>query len=283
MRQPLEAYEDHDRSIGLVGEDRQEEQREEPRRRLPAALLTLVLMAVFAGGLWFAYTQGAKHATVSGSSSGNVPLIRADDRPTKVKPDQPGGLEVPDRDKLIFNEKSGAPPVERLLPPPEKPAPRPAPAPRRVAAAPPPEAASTQAPPGDAPKAPKAATAQQAAAPAKPAQPEEAKPAAPATPAAAAKPATPPVATPTQPASAGGIRVQLGSVRTPEAAREEWNRLKQANPEILGKLSAVAVRADLGDKGTYYRIQAGPFADAGAADRVCGELKKRNLGCALAR
>src|SRR3954454_22467162 len=172
MRQPLEAYEEHDRSIGLVGEERQEEQREEPRRRVPAALLTLVLMAVFAGGVWFGFNQGAKRATVSGSSGGNVPLIRADDRPTKVKPDQPGGLEVPDRDKLIFNEKSGATPVEELLPPPEKPPPRRAPAPRRVVAAPPPESASTQAPPGDA-KAPKAPTAQQAAAPVKPTLPEE--------------------------------------------------------------------------------------------------------------
>jgi len=45
----------------------------------------------------------------------------------------------------------------------------------------------------------------------------------------------------------------------------------------------VAIRTDLGDKGTYYRVEAGPFADAAAAERLCGELKRRKLGCILAR
>ena len=78
-------------------------------------------------------------------------------------------------------------------------------------------------------------------------------------------------------------QVQLASVRSPEAAREEWDRLKRENPDLLGKLTAIPVRADLGDKGVYYRIQAGPFADAAAAERICGELKRRNIGCILAR
>ena len=69
----------------------------------------------------------------------------------------------------------------------------------------------------------------------------------------------------------------------PDAARDEWTRLKQENADLLGKLSGVAVRTDLGDKGVYYRIQAGSFGDAAAAERLCGELKRRNLGCILAR
>ena len=44
----------------------------------------------------------------------------------------------------------------------------------------------------------------------------------------------------------------------------------------------IAVRADLGEKGMYYRIQAGPLAD-GRGRAVCGELKRRNLGCIIAR
>ena len=77
--------------------------------------------------------------------------------------------------------------------------------------------------------------------------------------------------------------VQLGSLRSPEAAREDWSRLKRENPDLLGKLTAVAVRTDLGDKGIYYRVLAGSFGDAAAAEKLCGELKRRNLGCVLAR
>ncbi len=72
-------------------------------------------------------------------------------------------------------------------------------------------------------------------------------------------------------------------MRSPEAAREDWTRLKRDNPDLLGKLTAVAVRTDRGDKGIYYRVLAGSFGDAAAAERLCGELKRRNLGCVLAR
>ncbi|MGC2412898.1 MAG: SPOR domain-containing protein, partial [Stellaceae bacterium] len=82
---------------------------------------------------------------------------------------------------------------------------------------------------------------------------------------------------------ASPVRVQLGSLRSPEAAREDWARLKRENPDLLGKLTAVAVRSDLGDKGIYYRVLAGSFGDAAAAAKLCGELKRRNLGCVLAR
>ena len=36
-----------------------------PRRRLSAALLAVGVMAVFAGGLWFAYHEGTKHAAIA--------------------------------------------------------------------------------------------------------------------------------------------------------------------------------------------------------------------------
>jgi len=309
MRQRLSEYEEPDPPFGLVGEQREhEEPVEQPPRRLPTALLTVAAMFVFAGGLWFAYQQGARNAAVSPAATGDkVPLIRADDRPTKVKPDQPGGMDVPDRDKLVFTDKPTGPPVEKLLPPAEQPRPVPPSAPPQPA--PPmgavlnpvtPAPLSPSVPVGEdvAPKPAKPAPGSAAKAPPKPA-PEQKPAAAPkasneqrvAT--AEPKPAEPKPATPPKPAPvttpvpttahAGGIRVQLGSVRSAEAARDEWSRLKQANPDVLGKMSAVAVRADLGDKGIYYRIQAGPLADAAAADHLCSELKKRSLGCTLVR
>jgi cell division septation protein DedD len=127
-----------------------------------------------------------------------------------------------------------------------------------------------------------------------PAAKTPAEPALPTKPAAATKPseakpasAVKPVAATAAPASAvapgGGIRVQLGSLRSPEAARDEWQRLKRINSDLLGKLTAVAVRAEVPDKGTYYRVEAGPLTDGAAASQLCGELKKRNLGCTIVR
>jgi hypothetical protein len=111
----------------------------------------------------------------------------------------------------------------------------------------------------------------------------------------AAKPFTPqPVAPGAHPASAahpaalgadkgGHIRIIVASLKTPEEARAEWQRLKKASPDILGKMTADAVRADLGDRGVWYRIEAGSFAQPAAAERVCRELKERHLGCSVAK
>ena len=78
------------------------------------------------------------------------------------------------------------------------------------------------------------------------------------------------------------MEVRLGSLRSPEAAREEWQRLKRENGDLLGALKANAVSVDLGEKGIWYRIMAGPLDDAGA-ERLCSEMKRRNQGCIVAR
>ena len=264
---PDTLYDQRQDDYGLVGEQRPGEyQQEYPRRdrRLPAILLTVAVMALFAGGLWFAYVQGTKHAPAATSQRDGVPLLRADDRPTKVKPEQPGGMKVPDQNVSLYNDKPAGAQVEKLLPQPEQPMPRPVPAPEAATPAAPPQ--PTAAPPAAGAVKPAAKTA------------AEAKPTAPPKPAAAAaKPAA------AETSGTGKIEVRLGSVRTPESAREEWGRLKRENADLLGNLRANAVPVDLGEKGTYYRIQAGPFADAAAAARLCAELKKRNHGCILAR
>jgi hypothetical protein len=256
--------------LGSVGSDQRAEAFDQPAEREArprsraalAAVVALIVMGIFAGGLWFAYVQGLRHANAGGSA--DVPLIRADERPTKVKPEKPGGMEIPDRDKLIYTQKRAA--VEHLLPPPEKPMPRPT-APSAAAAAQP-----------DAPQPPAAAaSAPSIVLPAPPQQPA-AKPAVKTPPSTAAS-AKPPIPQ-GSPAMAGGTRIQLGSVRSEEAARQEWDRIKRTNSDLLGSFSATPIRADLGEKGVYYRIQTGPIADA---DRVCGELKRRNIGCIITR
>src|ERR1700682_405942 len=140
---------DPDRRPELFADTREGEPQPRPRRVLATALALLV-MGLFGGGLWFAYVQGSRHAGGDGASAG-VPLIRADERPTKVKPERPGGMEIPDRDKLIYNPIR--PTVEHLLPPPEKPLPRPAPPPNPSSQTEQPPAAAT-APASSAPGSP---------------------------------------------------------------------------------------------------------------------------------
>jgi cell division septation protein DedD len=230
-----------------------------PRRPVAGAILALGVMAIFAGGLWFAYHEGTKHATIAPEPD-KVPLLRADGEPVKVKPDKAGGMDIPDKDNPIYSMKPGAPPVERLLPPPEAPVPRPT-APAAAQAAVPPAPVQAPAPASAAKPAP-LLTPDQVAALAKP-------------PAKAADPAAKPAAT------GEGMRIQLASLRTPEAARDEWTRLKHANADLLGKLTANAVRADLGERGIYYRVEAGPLGDKAAAVRLCNALKDRGLECQL--
>lgn len=68
---------------------------------------------------YVAYDEGVRTAAVK-----TVPVIQADAGEIKRKPDNPGGLAVPHRDKLVFNRLAPGQsdePVERLLPPPEVP------------------------------------------------------------------------------------------------------------------------------------------------------------------
>ena len=248
----------------IFGDARDGEPQRRPRRVL-ATMLTLLVMGLFSGGLWLAYLEVTRHAGGAPASDG-VPLIRADQRPTKVRPEQPGGIEIPDRDKLIYNPTRTV--VEHLLPPPEKPMTRPFPPPTAPSQT---EAARPQASPLP-------------GAPGRPENPPAATPVSqPRTPAAGKAAQAGPVPPKPAGANSGGIRLQLGSVRSEDAARQEWERIKRKSTDLLGNLSATPIRTDLGDKGIYYRIQTSPVLDLAAAERICSELKQRSIGCIIAR
>lgn len=88
------------------------------RRLLPAGLL---LGGAVAAGVAWAVVEFA----VSGSApDAPVRLVEAPTEPYKVRPDDPGGLEIPNRDKLIYETLGTDEPEEgpeQILPPPEEP------------------------------------------------------------------------------------------------------------------------------------------------------------------
>ena len=292
-----------------------------PRRRGRFLLLLVLALIVVMGGAWGWTIYGKRlGAMFSAPVAGGVPVVRADPTPTKVRPSDPGGMDVPDRDKLVYERlqgEGGEKRVERLLPAPETPmvppraAQRPAPEatqklPRvpteaQVRAAvkptPPPfvrdpaasEPAPEDSPPSSAETAPEAPTPEavaEAKPEPKPASKPEPKSESKSEPVSAPPPAPQTAATPAAPAAASvasGYLIQIAAVREPERAESEWGRLQRQHPDTLRGLKLVVVRADLGDKGVFWRLRAGPFADEAAAKSRCADLAKRKVGCMVVK
>jgi hypothetical protein len=89
-----------------------------------------------------------------------------------------------------------------------------------------------------------------------------------------------PVATAPAPApSAGGYTVQVTSQRSEADAQTEFKSLQAKFPGQLGSRQPIIHRADLGDKGTFYRALVGPFASSEAAAAMCSNLKAAGGSC----
>lgn len=271
----------------------------------------------------------------SGTSGTVTPqVIPAETGPYKVRPADPGGMQVPNQDKLVFEraEAGRSTEVENLLPAPQVPSAPPAmpEQPRPLGAAdmtpppPPPldgarETAmvpATANPPASLPNGlpsvipgvPMPATSIPAITqplPASPAPtvpqvvppqgvpavvPPQAVPAPPPATAAAPPPAPAPATAKTetaakpaqQAAAAGGTgsyMIQFAALRDDASARKLWDDLKAKHGDLLGRLSPVIQKADLGPKGVFYRVRATGLPSDAAARALCDELTKRKVGC----
>ena len=79
--------------------------------------------------------------------------------------------------------------------------------------------------------------------------------------------------------AASGARVQLYSARSRARALAAWGRLSSEEKDLLGSLTHRVVRAEIPDRGVFYRLRVGPLADKAAARRLCGLLKGRGRDC----
>ncbi|MCA0202439.1 MAG: SPOR domain-containing protein [Proteobacteria bacterium] len=82
---------------------------------------------------------------------------------------------------------------------------------------------------------------------------------------------------------AGAFQVQLASARSEQGAMGEWNRIAGKNKEALAGLTPSVARVDLGEKGVFFRLRAGPLKDKAAADSVCAALGAQNVGCIVVK
>ena len=250
------------------------------RGQILTVMVSIAAVASFGSVVWWAHNQDVK-----AGGKGLEPLVvQAPATPTRVKPENAGGLVPPNQDKEVYNRISpGAVPVqpEKLLPAsttPQLPAGGVLPAPAK-----PPEPEVSKDQPKDAGKTPTPIQGGPA-----PAAPPASTPATGTTPAVAEKPAASDSAAGPSIASlidnmsgpTGGWRIQIASVKSEDVAKPTWARLQAAHGDVLANLRMQPARVDLGDKGVWYRVQAGPL-DEKQAHSVCSTLKSRKADCVI--
>jgi hypothetical protein len=279
-----------------------------PRSQRPMIriLVGLMLFAVGGSAAWYGFNVGWY-----GQKSSSVPIIHANKDPIKMKPAKPGGMKVPDRDKLIYERlgsgaKSRAP-VENLLPPAEAPMAPPSmpnsdlkkmppvveevtkPTTKQIAKTPSEPAAPIRSPVqpverlAPPPSPPKEVSLPVKKMVKKTAEAKKSKPLGSIESLLGDAPTKETVIVTKQVSLKTPFRVQLAAVRTRAIAQKEWSRIKKKNADVLGKLSLSVMRADLGSKGTYYRLRAGPITSESKARALCKKLAARKVPCLVIR
>jgi hypothetical protein len=95
-------------------------------------------------------------------------------------------------------------------------------------------------------------------------------------PAAEATPAAPAAV---KPQSGGAYVVQLLALQDKAAARAAWAKISKKHANVLGGHALDIEEADLGAKGTWYRVRAAGFASKAAATSACSALKAAKQDC----
>jgi hypothetical protein len=296
------------------GDDIYDEARTTRRRGGLITVVAVLSLAVVgtAGAFGYRAMFGS-----SGSASA-PPVIRADVTPSKVVPPPIVTAEA-SSGKISYERVGGGGQGERVLPREETPIEVPtrsvAPPPAVTAAVPPAPAAAPSSGPGEPrkvrtvtirPDQPPPAAETAARAPSgQPFRTASAPPAPEAAPTRSARPA--PAAPPPQPAGTGplpltpegttlpppppaaasvgegGYLVQISSQRSEADARSSFRTLQGKFPTQLGDRQPIIRRADLGEKGVFYRAQIGPFGSVDEATKMCSELKAAGGQCVVSK
>lgn len=218
-------------------------------------------------------------------NSDEIVTISATQEPVKVRPEQPGGMNIPDQDKLVYNRirtNNIDTKVESLFPEPEKPVvptilaiENNAPDTAFVSM----EEVKSFNPLVDVPavsvqEAPKVEEV--------PLKKETPKKAATAPKPTASSVKTTKVATAAK--AADGIwSAQLMSSSTREAVEKAWPTILAKNKALLSNMSYQIAKADIPGKGTFYRLRVGNFKTRDMANELCTKLKARKQDCIPAK
>jgi cytoskeletal protein RodZ len=288
-------FDDDDQDDGFLTFDARDE--EEDRSRGPLVIAAIVAVLAICGVILWQLYSGSRE-------NGDTPQIAADTGSFKAAPTETGGAQTDDLDKGVYDAANGtdAPPLDVQpnttgaedpllgdggVPAPvtqatPTPAPRPAPvvptpAPKREVAAttPSPRPASTPAPAPKPVVKPKPVPVQVAEATPRPAPIVAKVPVSVPAPVAATPAAPEPKAAPARPSGGGAIAAQLGSFQTRASADTALARYRASG--LSGPVSVVS--ADLGAKGTWYRIRATGFDTRSEVDSFCTKARSAGAQC----
>jgi hypothetical protein len=81
----------------------------------------------------------------------------------------------------------------------------------------------------------------------------------------------------------GGFLVQVASQRSEVDTKALYRSLQDQFPAVLGSRNPMIKRADLGEKGVFYRALIGPFGTSEEAAQFCGNLKSAGGRCVVQR
>jgi cell division septation protein DedD len=248
-----------------------EEDGERGLSGLVVLLMGVVMLGAFASIVWIAYQQGVKS-----HDRREIPTVAASTEPLKIEND--AAVTAPTNDRAVYDRLAGAAPadVEVIAQAPEEPVTRDVEdtigaiaaesgayaedaAGERIAGL------ETDSALREAP-----ATEQSPAATTEPPRVTAPTP--------AAIPAPEPVGS-TQGAASGSHLVQVGAFKSQAEADGFWARMQTKLGDYVNGVQPDVERADLGDKGVFYRLRVGPFTTAADAKSYCEGLKSRGQDC----
>ena len=281
--------------------------------------VALIVLLAFAGVVYVAYQQGVQAGLRQSRGTNLPLIVaEPGPMKIEPKGDEAEGFEEPFQDMRVLNGDATEPKTETLLPPPEEPVEEPQPQkPATTAEATPAPVAAPAGPEvlpldQEEPVAPAARptepveivtgaeeTTTVASGPmppamppgaAEPLQPEpfsttEPKPAPQSAPEPAPQAAAPPQATGPQTAPAivsavsGSFVVQVASVPANDLALAKQAEITRKHGPVLSDLAFDIAKADLGERGTFYRLRIGPFSTRDDAIKLCESLKSRGQDC----
>ncbi len=254
------------------------------RRGVLSLMLAGVLFVVVVALAWNAYSLGVRDRE-------GPPVITAEAGPFRTAPDEPGGLAVEGADLDVFElrdpeTEARAVPVQGADTPARPAAEEPAPLALDGAEAAPDTQAqpAVSAPEADTPATPAPSSIEEVLASREPAQdpsadasPAAASPepeAAPAQPAAEPAPARPQLVE-----SSDGWKVQISAHRSQEEAQAAWREFAASYPDLARDRTPEIMRADLGERGIYFRLRVATAPSRDAANQYCDILKARGQDC----
>ena len=77
------------------------------------------------------------------------------------------------------------------------------------------------------------------------------------------------------------VMAQLGSFGSLEGAEQGWEYLRGRQGDIIGGLTPVISKVDLGELGTFYRLRTKIMGDRQKAEKFCEVMLKSSIECML--